>query len=250
MAKKKCLAIIPAYNEEANVGAVIRKVKAQPSVHAVLVVDDCSADGTAEKARKAGAIVVTHVANLGYGAAVETGYKYALERDYDRVVQLDGDGQHEPACIKDLLRALERGQADVVIGSRFLGGHGRYKTPLLRKIGMGFFRLLVRLMTRLTITDPTSGFQAMDRRVIRFLIQNRLYPSDYPDADIIMLLHNVGFKIAEVPATFYSSTTGQSMHSGLKPLYYVIKMLLSIFTVQFGQFRTFFRRKKTCPPCP
>jgi glycosyltransferase involved in cell wall biosynthesis len=246
MLKKRCLVIIPAFNEEQNIKAVIQHVKAQPFPKDVLVVDDCSSDQTATVAKKVGAKVVSLICNLGYGAAVETGYKYAMENNYGIVVQLDGDGQHEPRCISDLIHALHHQRADVVIGSRFLGKNSCYRPTLLRKIGMRFFQWVIRLCIHETITDPTSGYQALDKRVVRFFVENNLYPTDYPDADIILLLHNVGFKIVEVPVVMYQSTTGKSMHSGFKPLYYMIKMLLSIFSVQFGAYRTFLRREKPC----
>jgi len=246
MPKKRCLAIIPAFNEEKNIAAVIRKVKSGNSVDDILVVDDCSNDRTAAVAVQAGARVVTLLSNLGYGAAVETGYKYANEHGYDTVVQLDGDGQHEPGCISDLLQALHAVPADVVIGSRFLGKSSHYRPPLARRIGMRFFRLLIRMFIHKTITDPTSGFQALNRNVIQFLVKNNLYPSDYPDADIIILLNNVGFRITEIPVVMYESTTGKSIHSGFKPLFYMVKMLLSIFSVLFGKYRTFLRRTDSC----
>jgi glycosyltransferase involved in cell wall biosynthesis len=246
MPRKTCLAIVPAFNEENNIGAVVKKAKANRFVNDVLVIDDASSDGTADAARKAGAKVVTLLSNLGYGAAVETGYKYALEKRFDSVVQLDGDGQHEPDCIGDLVRTLRSSGADVVIGSRFMKNAGQYHPSLARRIGMRFFRLLIRLFIQETITDPTSGFQALDQSVIRFFIKNNLYPSDYPDADIIILLHNVGFRIIEVPVVMYENTTGKSIHSGFKPFYYVVKMLLSIFSVLFGKYRTFLRRAEPC----
>jgi glycosyltransferase involved in cell wall biosynthesis len=246
MARQSCLAVIPAFNEEKNIGAVVRKVKANPFVSGVLVIDDASTDATAEAAGKAGARVVTHITNLGYGAAVETGYKYALQTGFDCVVQLDGDGQHEPACIGDMVRALKSRKADVVIGSRFMKNARPYHPSLARQAGMRFFRMLIRLFIHLTITDPTSGFQALDRNVLLFFIKNNLYPSDYPDADIIILLHNVGFRIVEVPVVMYENTTGKSIHSGFKPFYYMVKMMLSIFSVLFGKYRTFLRRAEPC----
>lgn len=243
---KRNLVIIPAFNEEKNIEAVIRKIKAEPSPKDILVIDDCSSDQTAVLAKRAGARVVSHVFNLGYGAAVETGFKYALANGYSFVAQMDGDGQHEPRCLSDLFRTVRSGEADVVIGSRFLENSGRYRPGLARKIGMRFFRALIRFFIRKTITDPTSGFQALNRNAIRFLVVNNLYPPDYPDADIVLLLNNIGFRVTEIPVVMYENTTGQSIHSGFKPVYYMIKMLLSIFSVLFGKYRTFFRRSKPC----
>jgi len=244
--KKRCLVIIPAYNEEMRIGDVIAAARAVDRVDEVVVIDDCSSDHTAEIARKAGATVVSLVVNLGYGAALHTGYKYSYDHGYDVTVQIDGDGQHDPRYIQSLIEALESKRCDVVVGSRFLGSMRKYDAPLFRRVGMRFFSFLIYLFTKNEITDPTSGYQALNRNVIELFARGNLYPSDYPDADVIILLNNMGFKIMEIPVVMYENKTGQSMHSGLKPLYYVVKMLLSIFTVLFGKHRTFLRRTHPC----
>ena len=243
---QKCLVIIPAYNEGKRIGPIVNTVQSLNLVDEILVVDDCSIDDTAEVARKAGATVISLVANLGYGAALQTGYKYSYENDFDITVQMDGDGQHDPNYIENLIRTLRNTDCNVVIGSRFLGHLRSYKAPMVRKIGMRFFRFLIYIFIKKNITDPTSGYQALDRDVIKLFARGNLYPSDYPDADIIILLNNVGFKIAEIPVIMYEDDSGKSMHSGVRPLFYVVKMFLSIFTVLFGQHRTFLRRTQKC----
>ena len=219
------LVVIPAYNEAARLGRVLQGVRAADPSLAILVVDDGSTDDTAGVARAAGARVVRLPFNMGAGVAAQTGYKFALAEGYDCLVQLDADGQHEPADIPALLGVVVRGEADVAIGSRFLG-RGDYRVGALRGVGMGLFRLLAYVMTGVRFSDVTSGFQALNRDLLRFFIDER-YPVDYPDADVLIMLHRAGFRVQEVPVRMYPKN-GASMHAGLKPLYYVYRMLLAI----------------------
>ncbi len=230
----KIAVLVPAFNEADSIERVVHGIKdTNPGVD-VIVINDGSSDATDELARKAGATVLTLVVNLGYGAALQTGYKYAFRHGYDYTVQIDGDGQHDPRFLKDLIDRLKQG-SDVAIGSRFLGNLGDYDNPTMRQLGMVFFRSLIYLFIGKRITDPTSGFQALNRRVFEFFATSRQYPSDFPDADIIILLHYSGFEVSEVPVVMYNSETGKSMHSGFKPIYYIVKMLLSIYAVLFGK---------------
>ncbi len=220
------LVVIPAFNEAGAIGKVIEGIRATDPRLPVLVVDDGSTDDTATVARHAGACVVRLPFNLGYGAALQTGYKYALREDYDCVVQLDGDGQHEPADIPRLLAVLERGEADIIIGSRFLG-EPTYRPGAARRIGMRVFRLFALVLTGVRFTDVTSGFHALGRRVLGFLAAER-YPADYPDADVLVMLTRAGFRVAEAPVRMYAKPDARSMHAGLRPVYYIFKMLLSM----------------------
>jgi glycosyltransferase involved in cell wall biosynthesis len=196
----------------------------------VLVVDDCSRDHTSDVARKAGARVVRHPINLGYGAGLLTGYHYAARAGFESVVQLDADGQHDPSEIPKLLERLAEGY-DLVLGSRFGEAVGAYKPEMMRAIGMRLFGRIVTLALRQKISDPTSGFQALSGRLVRFHVAGRHFPPDYPDADILVLVGCSGFRIAEVPVTMFEKPGGATIHSGLRPLYYVVKMLLSILLV-------------------
>lgn len=225
--KPKVLVIIPAYNEEANIKRVIESIcRHVPDVD-ILVVDDGSIDSTAYLAKAAGAEVVSHPFNLGYGVACQTGFKYARRYNYDYVVQMDADGQHEPRCIPDLLAAIQDPNVEVALGSRWLG-LAEYNGPLLRKFGKFFFGFLAGLLTRHQVTDPTTGFQALTRQVICFYCTN-VYPVDYPDADVIIMLDRAGFRVKEVPVIMYRDESGQSMHVGLlRPIYYGMKMMMSI----------------------
>ncbi len=225
--KPRVLIVMPAFNEAATIGRVIRSVRVIAPGADILVVNDGSSDATAYLARKAGAVVVSHPFNMGYGVACQTGFKYARRHDYDYVVQMDADGQHEPRYILDLLAAVMEPHVDVALGSRWLGLK-KYEGPLLRKFGKFFFGFMAAQLTRHEVTDPTTGFQALTREGVQFYCSN-VYPVDYPDADVIIMLDRAGFKVKEVPVVMYLNETGQSMHGGLlRPIYYGMKMMLSI----------------------
>jgi len=220
------LIIIPAYNEEGRVGAVVQDVRSTFASADVLVVDDGSADGTAAEALRAGAMSLSLPVNAGYGAALQTGYKFAVRNGYTIVGQIDGDGQHRAEYLATMYKALEDQDADVIVGSRFLDRDGHYRPSRARAVGIGLFARLASLITGEHISDPTSGFQLMRIGVARFFCSD-VYPTDYPDADILILLHRTGYRVREVPVQMRPSP-GRSMHSGHSP-YYVYKMLLSIF---------------------
>jgi len=228
LGEKRRLVIMPAHNEANNIEAVLDQIRATGLPLDVLVVDDASADDTAERARRKGAAVVSLPCNLGYGGAVQTGFRYAVERGYDIGIMMDADGQHDPQSLPDLLSVVERG-ADVALGSRFLG-RMEYNAGWARRMGMGVFRRIVRCVTRQPFTDPTSGYQALTREVMEFFAQDN-YPTDFPDADTLIVLHHAGFNVVEVPVVVKARMSGESMHSGWKPIYYMVKMLLSIFIV-------------------
>jgi glycosyltransferase involved in cell wall biosynthesis len=223
----KLLIILPAYNEQGRVGAVVRDVKGTLPNAEVLVIDDASEDDTAREAIEAGAITVSLPVNSGYGAALQTGYKYGARNGFELLGQIDADGQHRAEYLTTMLQALEEQDADVIIGSRFLDRDGHYEPSLARAMGIGLFGRIASLVTRQHISDPTSGFQLMRIEVARFFC-SEVYPTDYPDADILILLHRTGFRVREVPVQMRPSP-GQSMHSGHRSAYYVYKMLLSIF---------------------
>lgn len=193
----------------------------------VLVIDDGSSDSTAEEARVAGAVVASLPVNSGYGAALQTGYKHAVRNGYELVGQIDADGQHQARYLPEMFSALESEDVDVVIGSRFMNDDGHYSPSRARALGIALFGSIATRITKQHITDPTSGFQVMRSGVTQFYCSD-VYPSDYPDADILILLHRSGFRISEVPVQMRESTN-VSMHSGHKSLYYVYKMILSIF---------------------
>ena len=218
--------IIPAYNEAERISATITEIRKYSDAD-IIVINDGSTDWTTKEAKAVGARVIELPFNLGYGAALQTGFKYALEQGYLYAVQMDADGQHDPSAIETLIEPVVKGDADMTLGSRFLGG-GVYKAPFARRIGIVLFSVIIRLITGRKVTDPTSGFQSMNKRVMGFYASDA-YPTDYPDADVIIMLHRGGFTFKEVPVTMKRLTGKVSMHSGLKPFYYTFKMFLSIF---------------------
>jgi len=232
--KERKLVIVPAFNEGKRIARVLKKIQEVDKEIDIIVIDDGSTDDTGLKSRLVGARVVRLSSNMGYGVAIQTGYKYALERGYDYVVQLDSDGQHDPDYLPKMFTEILSGNADLVIGSRFLKGMSSvkvsemgYRVSPARKLGISLFAFLVSKFIGLKITDPTSGYRALNKQVIKFLA-NDFFPYDYPDADVIILAYRAGFKIKEIPMIMYDRTTGTSMHSGLKPVYYIFKMFLSM----------------------
>ncbi|MEQ8170647.1 MAG: glycosyltransferase family 2 protein [Candidatus Eremiobacterota bacterium] len=220
------LVIIPAYNEEKNISFIIEHIIKMG--YKVLVVDDCSSDNTVYIAQKAGAIIVSHSINLRYGAAIQSGYKYALSRGYKYVVQIDADGQHNPENIPELLAPVIENKADLVIGSRFLGKCD-YKIPFVRNIGINIFSFLTSFIIKQKITDPTSGYQALNEKVMKYYVTDS-FPHDFPDADVIIKAHKKNFNIMEIPVHMSDRKNGFSMHEHFFPIgYYIFKMFLSIF---------------------
>ena len=242
----RLLVVIPAYNEEASLGATIDSIRRELPEAQLVVISDCSTDRTAAVARAHGASVVELPCNVGYGAAVQAGFKYALRHGYDLVIQIDADGQHDPRSARELLAPVARGEADVAIGSRFLG-QANYPIPLPRRLGMAMFGSIVTFVTRRRFSDPTSGYQAMNARVLEFFARDN-YPSDFPDADTIILLVLAGFRVREVPVVMQARTAGTSMHSNLRAFYYVAKMVLSIAMVLVR--RKMLRVAPTAPAAP
>jgi glycosyltransferase involved in cell wall biosynthesis len=222
------LIVIPAYNEDANIGRVIANILRCNYSTDILVINDGSTDNTAITASEAGARVLNLPFNMGYGAALQTGFIYAKKNGYHIVAQIDGDGQHEPECLLNMLTMARNEDVDMIIGSRFLGEH-KYKLPLIRLIGITLFSIIVSVIIKQKITDPTSGFQVITKRLINFY-SGDYYPSDYPDADVLILAHRAGFRIKEVPVIMYGPKNKKSMHKGISQIYYIFKMFLSIFT--------------------
>jgi glycosyltransferase involved in cell wall biosynthesis len=218
--------IIPAFNETGRIGSTIAEIRRFTDAD-IVVVDDGSSDDTSGEAAATGATVISLPFNLGYGAALQTGYRYALRRGYSYAVQMDADGQHDPSYITGLLSGVRQGGIDVAIGSRFLG-EGEYYPTMIKKAGMIFFKVIASLLTGQKVTDPTSGFQALNQKAMQ-LYASDAYPVDFPDADVLIMLHRNGVRFGEVPVKMYQSPKKKAMHSGLMPTYYLFKMILSIF---------------------
>jgi glycosyltransferase involved in cell wall biosynthesis len=223
---RRIVAIVPAFEEEAAIGAVVAEINGFDPAIDVVVIDDGSSDATAAVAADAGAAVVRLPFNLGIGAAVQTGFRYALERGYDVAVRLDGDGQHDPSELPKLLEPLERDAADVVTGSRFREGDESYRPPLGRRLGITWFARLVSLLSGQRVTDTTSGFQALNRRGIALFARD--YPSDYPEVEATVLLLKHRLRLLEVPVRMREREHGSSSITLLRSVYYALKVTLAL----------------------
>lgn len=226
MNSARILVILPALNEGPNIAAVVQGIRAQLPAADVLVINDGSLDNTVQQARAAAAMVLSLPYNVGIGAAVQTGFKFAAAHNYDVVVRSDGDGQHAPASIRRLLESLQADEADVVIGSRFLDEQGDYGTPAARRLGISILAKLLSVITSQRITDPTSGFAAFNRPAIRLFAQ--VYPHDYPEPEAIVILHRSRLRQVEIPVSMTPRQHGNSSITPLRSVYYMIKVTLAI----------------------
>ncbi len=220
------LVLIPACNEAGRIEAVLDGLHALPRELEIVVVDDGSTDDTLACARAHGATVLRHPFNLGYGAALQTGYQYARQQGYQQLIQMDGDGQHDPESVQTLLEALDEG-ADLVVGSRFQTPGMAPPTTLLRRLGSRLFATIVTVWTGVRVTDPTSGFQGLSKQVIDEVAQEG-FPEDYPDADVLIRLTRSGLKLVEVPVKMHPRVGGVSMHRGTRAAFYAYKMFMSL----------------------
>lgn len=226
MPAAKGLLIVPAFNEARTIAEVLRAVALASTGLEVVVVDDGSRDETADLALDHRATLIRHPFNLGYGAALQTGYKYALVSGAPFLVQMDADGQHDARQIPELLGPILADECDLVIGSRFLDESG-YSMGRARSTGRMLLRGLARL-TGLSVSDPTSGFQAMNRKVLEIYARD-FFPTDYPDVDVLLAAHRGGLRIGERGVAMAKSSRPSTLHGGLRSVYYMYKMLLSIY---------------------
>lgn len=223
--KHDILVVIPAFNEEETIAKVIDDLRAEEFHTDIVVVDDGSRDGTARIAESKGVSIIRLPCNLGIGGAVQTGYRYALERGYRLCVQVDADGQHGADSIERLVEPVASGETDIAIGSRYLVDNP-YRPSMARKAGITILSKIVSWIVGIRITDPTSGFRAVNGPVISaFCVQ---YPDDYPEVESIVLLHRMGFRIQEVGVRMEERAGGRSSITFTKSIYYMIKVLLAV----------------------
>jgi glycosyltransferase involved in cell wall biosynthesis len=199
----------------------------QPLNVDIIVVNDGSTDTTSEDARRCGIPVLELPVNLGVGGAMQTGYRYARTRGYDIAIQFDADGQHNADYLRELAAVLEEGKADIAIGSRYAEGNQRgFRSTIMRRIGIRFFAWLIRIFTRERITDPTSGFRAANRKAISLFAQS--YPHDYPEPESLVLAHNHGLRIREIPVEMFDRQGGSSTIKILDTVFYMVKVTTAI----------------------
>ena len=228
--------IIPCYNEESNIKLLLSELKDVSKLTSYdwhfIVVNDCSTDNTYSEAKKESDVVVLNLPlNLGVGGAVQTGFRYALSHNADFAVKVDGDGQHNPKDIIDLLKPIFLDEADISIGSRFLKKGGGFKSSFFRRLGIIIIQVICCLLTRKRISDPTSGYRGYSKKIIEFMAEN--YPSfDYPEPEEIVLADKNGFRLVEVPVEMRERKSGKSSISFYGSFYYMLKVIISMLFIK------------------
>jgi glycosyltransferase involved in cell wall biosynthesis len=226
MTDRLLLILIPAFNEAAAVGSVIESVRATIPGVPILVVDDCSLDGTVSAAKAAGADILSLPHHLGLGGAVQAGYKLAFELGFQYVIRVDGDGQHEARDIPRIFDALRESGCEMVIGSRYMNGSAVYSGPL-RSLGIHFFRLILRPILGKEVRDPTSGFVGVNRNALQ--VFSKSFPLEYPEIEALVVLQRKAFRFQEISCRFHPRKTGKSSITPLKSIYYIVHVLLGVF---------------------
>ncbi len=234
MTAVRIVAVVPAYNEAGAVGRVVDEIRAVSRDVQVVVVDDASTDETAAVAEARGATVLRLPFNVGIGGAVQTGFRYALEQGFERAVRLDGDGQHDASEIPKLFAPLERREANLVIGSRFVDDGGSYRPPFARRLGIRVFARLVSLLGGQRVTDTTSGFIALDRAGIELFA--REYPHDYPEVEATLVALRSGLRLSQVQVEMRERETGTSSITFVRSLYYIVKVLLALLVASLRRY--------------
>jgi glycosyltransferase involved in cell wall biosynthesis len=231
---RRVVAVVPAWNEAGAIGQVVDAIRELHAGFEVVVVDDASTDDTAAVAEAHGATVLRLPFNVGIGGAVQTGFRYALANDIDIAVRLDGDGQHDPGELEKLIEPIERGEADLVIGSRFVDGSGSYRPPFARRMGIRIFARLVSILGGQRVTDTTSGFIALDRLGIDLFA--REYPHDYPEVEATLVALRSGLRLVQVQVEMRERETGSSSITFVRSLYYIVKVLLALLVASLRRY--------------
>jgi glycosyltransferase involved in cell wall biosynthesis len=225
------IAVVPAFNEQQNVGRVIEEIRDFDPGLDIVVVDDGSVDATATVAREHGAIVLRLPFNLGIGGAVQTGFRYAFEHGYELAVRVDGDGQHDASQLDRVVAPVLAGEADIAVGSRFVAQGEGYRSSRSRRIGIRLLALVVSRIVGRRVTDTTSGFQALNEKGIALFARD--YPHDYPEVEATVMVSRHRLRSVEVPVSMRERTSGRSSITALRSVYYMIKVLLAIFVGLF-----------------
>lgn len=219
--KNELLIVIPAYNEEKNLGEVLEALRTPEiaEISDVLVVNDASRDATEAVALAHGAMCASFMYNMGYGAGLQLGYKFAVRHGYRYVIQMDADGQHDASNVPLLYHALTDGpeseRPDIVLGSRYMEGSAEYRPGWLRSVAYGWFRRIIRCMTGRQVADPTTGLQGLNWRTLKFYSGYLHFDDRYPDANMLAQMLLLGFRVQQIPAVMHYRTDGASMHANL-----------------------------------
>lgn len=221
----KILIIVPAYNESKTIKSVVNQININIPEADILVINDCSNDETEIVLKKENINHINLISNLGIGGAMQTGYIYALKNNYDIAIQIDGDGQHDPYNIKEILRPIQNNDADMVIGSRYVEKTS-YKTTIFRKVGMLYFKNIIKLITNKKINDTTSGYRAVNRKIIELFAKD--YPKDYPEVEVLVKLSKKGCRVLEIPVEMHGRKAGFSSITPLKSVHYMIKVTFNL----------------------
>ena len=223
----KVLVVIPAYNESASIMSTVLDIKENAPDFDYVIINDCSGDNTRQICEANGFNIVNLPVNLGIGGAVQTGYKYACRYGYDIAVQVDGDGQHDPAFLNEMAETLIKEDADMLIGSRFLEKEG-FQSSKIRRVGISYFTWLIKLLTGKKITDPTSGLRMIIRKLIEIFAES--YPRDYPEPESVVHVIKLKKKVVEIPVVMRERQGGSSSIRFCSSIYYMNKVTIAILT--------------------
>ncbi len=239
-AGKELLIILPVKNEEKSIQKVLEQLSGPEirEIADVLCINDASSDSSGRIISEYPCAQITNVFGLGYGSALQLGYKYAVRKDYQYVIQMDADGQHDPCNIPAIYRKLrERGQdgrtPDIVLASRFMEGSSEFRVSVFKKFAFWLFRFMICVLAGRKIADPTTGLQGLSRDAFTYYSEYSHFDYQYPDANMVMQMLLLKFQIAEIPAVMHVRTDGKSMHSGIEPVCYMMRMFLSVLAVAF-----------------
>ncbi len=239
--EKELLIILPVKNEEKNIGKVLAQLS-QPEIREkadILCINDASTDASGQIIDDYPCMQIKNVYGLGYGSALQLGYKYAVRNNYRYVIQMDADGQHDPCNIPLICQKLqEKGQdgeqPDIILASRFMEGSTAFRISVWKRFAFSLFRVMIRVATGRRIADPTTGLQGLSRRAFTYYSKYNNFDHQYPDANMVMQMLLLEFQVAEMPAVMHARTDGKSMHSGLEPARYMLRMFLSVLAVVFS----------------
>lgn len=226
----KKLVIIPAYNESASIVRTVQDIKVHAPEFDYVVINDCSTDNTLQVCEENGIHCLKLPVNLGIGGAVQAGYLYGIRNGYDVAVQFDGDGQHSALYLDQMASMLEKENADMVIGSRFITNEG-FQSSAIRRLGIKHFNILIKMLTGKRITDPTSGMRMVNRRIMELFAGD--YPKDYPEPESVVQIISQGCKVIEMPVLMNERSEGVSSISPRKSIYYMIKVTIAMLIARF-----------------